>query len=292
MAPTILSISSQVVHGHVGNSAIIPAVQTLGFGVNAIPTVLISNHPAHGSFVGNPISADEIEALMAELAKRGFLKSCAGILSGYLASEEQINAVLIALEYVENETGRAIHYCCDPAMGDSPAFKNEDAAGRLYIDEAIANGIRNRLVPMSNILTPNAFELAWLSGMPVTTVDEAINAAQALGIEELALTSLVTEDRVYSLSISHHGVWAVNMPKVTGGPPGAGDMFAALYLARRVKGQPPHRALALAASSTFAIVRQSALHKSRDLMLIDYLSYCSMPDNIFDAEEVESWRLE
>ena len=44
----ILSISSQVAYGPVGNSAAVPALQAMGHEVLAIPTVMLSNHPGHG----------------------------------------------------------------------------------------------------------------------------------------------------------------------------------------------------------------------------------------------------
>ena len=43
----ILAISSQVVRGHVGLSAIVPALQRLGHEVLPIPTIILSNHPGH-----------------------------------------------------------------------------------------------------------------------------------------------------------------------------------------------------------------------------------------------------
>ena len=45
----ILSMSSQVAYGPVGNTAAVPALQALGHEVLAVPTVILSNHPGHGA---------------------------------------------------------------------------------------------------------------------------------------------------------------------------------------------------------------------------------------------------
>jgi pyridoxal/pyridoxine/pyridoxamine kinase len=42
---TVISIQSQVVHGHVGNNAAVFPLQARGIEVAAVPTTLLSNHP-------------------------------------------------------------------------------------------------------------------------------------------------------------------------------------------------------------------------------------------------------
>ena len=42
--PKILSLSSQVAHGHVGHSATVFVWQRLGIDVIALPTIILSNH--------------------------------------------------------------------------------------------------------------------------------------------------------------------------------------------------------------------------------------------------------
>lgn len=46
MQTSIILIQSQVVHGHVGNSASVLPMQMCGLNVAAVPTTLLSNHPA------------------------------------------------------------------------------------------------------------------------------------------------------------------------------------------------------------------------------------------------------
>ncbi len=47
-----------------------------------------------------------------------------------------------------------------PIIGDEPAG--------IYVDEAAASAVRDQLVPLADIVTPNAFELGWLSGRAIS----------------------------------------------------------------------------------------------------------------------------
>ena len=53
----VLALSSHVAFGSVGLAAIVPALQSLGHEVIAVPTVVLSNHPGYGPFSGERISA-------------------------------------------------------------------------------------------------------------------------------------------------------------------------------------------------------------------------------------------
>ena len=62
--PVILSISSQVAYGHVGNAAIVPALNALGFEVLPVPTVLLAHHPGHGPPAGRALEPAETAACL------------------------------------------------------------------------------------------------------------------------------------------------------------------------------------------------------------------------------------
>ena len=60
--------------------------------------------------------------------------------------------------------------CVDPILGD---------AGKLYVATETAEAIRDRLLPLASIATPNLFELQWLTGASATERDEIADAARA-----------------------------------------------------------------------------------------------------------------
>jgi len=144
----ILSIQSEVVHGHVGNSAARFALQRLGFDVWALPTVLLSNHPGYAKFKGETTPAAQLRALIAGLAENGWLASCAGIISGYLGSPDQAAVVAEAVAQVKNANPGAL-YLCDPVFGD------DDGA---YARPGVAEAMARHLVPLADIVAPNRFD--------------------------------------------------------------------------------------------------------------------------------------
>ena len=72
-------------------------------------------------------------------------------------------------------------YPCDPIIGDEPAG--------IYVAEAAANAVRDQLVLLSDIVTPNAFELGWLSGRAITDAASVALAARALARPTIVATS-------------------------------------------------------------------------------------------------------
>ena len=164
----VLSISSQVVWGPVGNSAAVPALQAKGHEVLALPTITLSNHPGHGAPAGFRTQAEDMARMFAALEALGALSNLDAMLTGYFVSVGQVEEVAGLLGRV------AVPFLLvDPVMGDH---------GRLYIPQEVAEAIRAHLVPRASCLTPNAFELSWLSGHEVTDEASAIAAARALGL--------------------------------------------------------------------------------------------------------------
>jgi pyridoxine kinase len=64
------------VHGHVGNSAALFALQLLGIGVTAVPTVLFSNHPRYSSVHGKVLDAALLRDLFAGVEEPGLVDNC------------------------------------------------------------------------------------------------------------------------------------------------------------------------------------------------------------------------
>ena len=178
---TVLSISSQVVRGHVGNSAVVPALHALGHEVWPVPTVILSNHPGHGSCAGVMIQADDMESMLIELWNRGWFAGCDAVLTGYFKDPSQVGAAAKLIHALKGQN-RHLLYCCDPVLGDHP--------NGLYVAEEIAFGLREQLMPLADMTVPNRFELEWLSGRPADTVRNALAAARSLGVRDVVVTSV------------------------------------------------------------------------------------------------------
>lgn len=153
----VISIQSQVVHGHVGNSAAAYAMQAEGVNVAAVPTTLLSNHPRYPSLRGRVLESDLVADLLRGVEERGLVDEAAVLVTGYLGSPG--NAAVVA-DFVERALTRnaKLVYLCDPVIGDD---------GRVYVADGILDVVRHRLLPAANLTTPNQFELELLSGLTI-----------------------------------------------------------------------------------------------------------------------------
>jgi pyridoxine kinase len=267
----VLSIHSKVALGHVGNSAAVFVLQRLGHEVWPIDTVVLSNHPAHGGFRGRVTPATEIAALVRGLAERGVLGSCAAVLTGYLGAADQGPAVVAAVAAVRAANPHAL-WLLDPVIGDGSG-----AAGRVYVKPGIAEFLRAHAVPEADILTPNGFELGLLTGRAVDTTTAALAALDALrvrstGRRPLAVaTGLELRDAapesLSMIAVDDAGAWRVTTPRLGHAAHGAGDVFAALLLGRRLVGDALPDCLAHAAAAVHAVIARSE-PGSADLALI------------------------
>ncbi len=228
----ILSISSQVVWGPVGNSAAVPALQAGGHEVLSLPTITLSNHPGHGQPAGFRTQADDMARMLAALEGLGALNGLDAMMTGYFASGGQVEEVAGLLARID-----VPFLLVDPVMGDH---------GRLYVPPEVADAIARHLVPRAVCLTPNGFELAWLTGREVIDETSAIDAARSLGRPEVLATSIPADGgRLATLLVTRDEVHNVTTPKLTGVPHGTGDFLSGLYLAARLA-SPPRQAIASA----------------------------------------------
>jgi pyridoxine kinase len=284
MPMNILSIQSHVAYGHVGNAAATFPLQRLGVEVWPIHTVQFSNHTGYGAWRGEVFGASLVRDLVQGIEERGVLSSCDGVLSGYMGSTEIGGAILDAVDRVKTANRKA-RYGCDPVIGD---------AGRgVYVRSGIPEFMRARAVPAADIVTPNQFELDYLSGLASRTIGEAVRACaalQAMGPQTVLATSLHVEDTpkdaVDLLACGPDGRFRLRTPRLDIGINGAGDAIAALFFAHVLESGATAEALARAASSIFGLLRRTQEAGARELLLVAAQEEFVRPSRVFRAEAV------
>jgi pyridoxine kinase len=243
--PAVIAVTSHVARGSVGGRASVFALERMGFPVWAVPTVLLPWHPGHGRATRIGPDNAAFGALVADLAGSRWLGEAGGVLSGYFGAVDQVAAVADLVAAVKARTPNAL-YLCDPILGDS--------AG-LFQPEALVVAIRERLIPLADIATPNRHELGWLTGMPVDTNDAIIAAARALGVAEIVVTSAhAPVGMTGAMLVARDAAHVVAHREIDAVPHGTGDLFAALYLGHRLDGVAGEIALARAASSVLRLI--------------------------------------
>ena len=262
----VLSIQSWVAYGHVGNASAVFPMQRLGVEVWAINTVMFSNHTGYGKWRGPVFPADQVREVFEGIADRGVLGTCDGIVSGYMGDAAIGEAILDAAARVKAANPAAL-YCCDPVIGD---------VGRgVFVRPGIPEFMRDRAVPAADIVTPNQFELEYLSGIAVKTLADACKAADAvhkLGPKTILLTSLhhdgLAADKI-ALMVSHQGKrFAVETPMLKVSVNGAGDAIAALFFVHFGRTRDPKLALESATASIYGLLKRTEEAGTREIQTV------------------------
>lgn len=286
MAPvtTILSIQSSVAYGHVGNSAATFPLMRLGIEVWPVNTVHFSNHTGYGAWRGTMLSAADISEVITGIEERGVLSRVDGVLSGYQGGADVGSEILRTVERVRAHNPNAI-YLCDPVLGD---------VGRgIYVRSGIPEFMRDHVVPAAQIVTPNHFELDYLTGRTTSTLAEVVDAAEQLrarGPEVVLVTSAVLEgsdqDQILMVVVTAAGVWQVATPRLERSFTGSGDLTAALFLAHYLESDDPGLAMGRTADAVFSLLQATTAAESTELLLVSAQAELVAPSSHFEVVQL------
>jgi pyridoxine kinase len=277
----VLLVQSRVAYGHVGNAAAVFPLQCLGIEAWALDTVVFSNHTGHGRWRGDVVAAETVAALFEGIADLGVLPSLDAVLSGYIGTTETGAVLLDIVGRVKAANPKAI-FCCDPVIGDTDTGS--------YVREGVAEFFRDAALPLADIVTPNRFELEYLTGQEAGDLRGAAEAAATLrarGPKTVLLTSLsLIPDHLTMLASGEEGTWAVETPRLPVELNGCGDVTAALFLGHLLGGTGLAGALSLTAASMFAVIETTVRLGRYELALVASRAELAQPSRVFQA-----WRL-
>jgi pyridoxine kinase len=261
----VLSIQSQVVYGHVGNSAAAFVLQRQGHAVWQVPTVLFSNHLGKPTFRGRDVPAEQARDLVQGLKELGYLDDVDMLLTGYLGTPDTARLAAELAGIIRAQKPSAI-FACDPVMGDDDA---------LYVKPALADAITTELVPIADVLLPNIFELARLTGRTIKDGPAAaLEAAQALkqssGVKVLVATGIPADrpDRIAALAIDGKGVHRAESARRKLRVSGTGDTFSALFTGHYVRDRNAKGALEFAMQAMDAICAATEKADADELLIV------------------------
>ncbi len=250
--PLVISIQSQVAFGHVGNSAAAYPMRACGVEVVEVPTALLSNHPHYSTVHGEILDANLVSNLLKGLGKRGLLERVTVILSGFLGRTETAHAVAEFVRRAKRVNPDVI-YACDPVMGDTDLG--------YFVDERLQDAFARDLVPLADIILPNAFELAALSGVPVACADDVAIARAALNCPAVVATSVPVPDRpdhLATVTATKASLCTIEVARLPVRPAGTGDLLAGLTVARVALGLDIDAAVSRAVAGVNAVLSQTS----------------------------------
>ncbi|WP_020391154.1 pyridoxal kinase PdxY [Kribbella catacumbae] len=263
----ILSIQSAVAYGHVGNSAAVFPLQRIGVEVLPVYTVNFSNHTGYGAWRGPLISPDDVREVLLGIEERGVLPQIDVVLSGYQGGEGIADVILETVKRVKAANPAAV-YSCDPVMGN--------AKSGCFVAPAIPVLLRDRVVPDADIITPNQFELGFLTGTEPDTLEStlaSVELVRATGPRTVLVTSVERPDRedgtIEMLAVDDSGAWLVQTPYIPMKANGSGDVTAALFTAHYRRTGDLAEALARTTSSVFDLLSRTHESGERELQLVE-----------------------
>ena len=138
----------------------------------------------------------------------------------------------------------------DPVIGD---------AGRLYVAQATAEAIRDALLPLATIATPNLFELSWLTGALSSHPAEVVQARARVSARPRSWSPRRRETAaaVATLLVGKRSASSATAPRRAGIPNGAGDLFAGLFLGQCSTAAPARRRSTPASPTSIACWRRA-----------------------------------
>jgi len=265
----VLSIQSHVAFGYVGNRAAVMPLNALGLETIAVHTVQLSNHTGYGAFKGEFFTAQHIQNVLDGVEERGLFPKIRAVLTGYLGDPTLGDIVLDTVQKIRDASGASVLYTCDPVMGDvGRGFFVKDALPPFFKDKAIAR---------ADIITPNQFELEYLTDHPINSIEDAYKVCDKmheLGVEIVLLTSLehkdTPDDQIEMMASTAKGRFLVTTPKIhfDPAPNGSGDCTAALFCGHILKGCSVEQALCLTAGGIYGVFEKTKALGRRELALV------------------------
>ena len=280
----VLSIQSAVAYGHVGNSAAVFPLQRIGVEVLPVYTVNFSNHTGYGAWRGPLIDPSDVAEVITGIEERGVFGEIDAILSGYQGGEGIGDVIVDAVARVKAANPNAV-YACDPVMGN--------AKSGCFVAPAIPVLLRDKVVPVADIITPNQFELGFLTDTEPDTLEStlaSVDVARAMGPNTVLVTSVERPDReegtIEMLAVDDKGAWLVATPHLPMKANGSGDVTAALFTAHYVRTGDAKTALELTVSSVFELLALTLESGERELQLIPAQEAYANPPRQFEARQV------
>jgi len=252
---TALVLSSFVAASRVGATASAFCLRRLGVETLVLPTTVLGRHPGWGAPGGAALDVSHLRDMWSAIKKQNI--KIDAVMTGYLASDTHIDLALEIIADVKTNNPKAI-ILVDPVMGDH---------GSLYIPEHRANAIKSRLIPQADFITPNAWELSYITDSNTQSLTHIKKAAAHLPMQSL-ITSVPIAQDIGALLTLKDETYLVHHQKFETVPHGGGDALAGTFLAHLLYGRAPEDGLSRSVASIFAVLSAAVASDAGELPLI------------------------
>ncbi|MBL4617124.1 MAG: pyridoxal kinase [Robiginitomaculum sp.] len=255
----VLMINSQAASSQIGGSAGVFALQRMGIEVIFLPTILVGRHPGWGDPGRVDISADDLSTMFLAVREQNLLSKIDGVFTGYFRSVRQITAACAIIDQIREQNPKVL-VAVDPVMGDEP--------DGLYIPEAVAQAVAQDLVPKADMITPNRWELEFLTDRTLFDDRSVVSAANLLPVKWTFLSDSPAADNWAHMAISADECWKVEVLRLDSTPKGTGDLFAAVLFGHFLLGSSSKKSFETAINSVQDVLQESKRLNTDELPLV------------------------
>lgn len=257
--PVALILSSFVSASRIGGAAQQYVLAAHRIDPVLAPTVMFGRSPAMGG-QGETTAAPVLRRMLADIEADAMFGEVDLVITGHFSAVVQVEIAADLLERVRAGSPRRPTVVVDPIMGDAPKG--------LYVKPDVAAAVADRLVPLADWITPNAWELARLSGMAVEDARSAAAAAASLGRPALVTSVPARTDEIGILFWQAGEMILFAHPRLAQAPSGTGDLVTASFGAGLVEGLAPAAAAERAARAVAEAVQAAKAWRIADLPLV------------------------
>lgn len=245
----IVTIQDISCFGKCSITVALPIISAMGVETAIIPTAVLSTHTMFNNFTCKDLE-DQIMPVTEHWKEQNFKFD--GIYTGYLASAEQIETVMTAIDKIKSDD---TYIVVDPAMADNgslyPAFNND-------FPKAMA-----KLCGVADIILPNITEACFLTGTEYkeeydeSYIEELIKKLTLLNSKKIVLKGVTLNGKFgvlcYDCLTGEHSFYAHERIPVS--YHGTGDVFASTFVGSIMRGKTIEESVKIASDFTVESIK-------------------------------------
>ena len=266
--PLVLVISSFVAGSRVGGGLAPFVIGPMKVDPVHVPTCLFGRHPGWGPPGGAAVDADVMARMLEGAAANGLYSLVDAVVTGHFSQPEQVTVAAEAIERIRVAPRKKEHHTAperpiiivDPVMGD-------EGPG-LYIKEPVAEALVRDLIPRADIVAPNLWEFARLTGVDLSSLRTPEDVVRRASGRRWLISSAPSPAGIGVLHVDGDTALLAETPRVAGKVPnGTGDMLTLRFAGGLVSGFGAEGALADATGATHAVISKTVEWNGTELSL-------------------------
>jgi pyridoxine kinase len=257
--PLALVLSSFVAASRIGGAAQQYLLAAHGIDPVLVPTVMLGRNPARGAH-GQATPPDLFAQMLADVEADALFGLVDLVITGHFSLVEQVEIAAGVLVRVQAAASRRPVVVVDPILGDTPKG--------LYVSAAVAEAVASQLVPLADWITPNLWELGYLTGAPIESAEAAVLAARRLGKPALVTSVPTGPDDIGLLLVRSDDAILFAHPRLPQALSGTGDLVTASFGAGLVQGMDPAAAAERAARAASEAAHAAQAWRAPELPIV------------------------